>query len=77
MRSWSNLDVGALLGRLASFSVRRAPLVVAGVVVLSLLGALLALRLDPNASPSTFVDRNGPAAARPTTCIASSATSRS
>ena len=62
MRSWSNLDVGALLGRLTSFSVRRAPLVVAVVVVLSLLAALLALRLDPSASPSTFVDRDGPAA---------------
>ena len=63
MRSWSNLDVGALLGRLTSFSVRRAPLVVAVVVALSLLAALLALRLDPSASPSTFVDRDGSAAA--------------
>jgi uncharacterized protein len=62
MRSWSNPDVGALIGRLTSFSVRRAPLVVAVVVVLSLLAALLALRLDPSASPSTFVDRDGAAA---------------
>ena len=59
MRGWSNLDVGALLGRLTSFSVRRAPLVVGIVVGLSLLAALLALRLDPSASPSTFVDRDG------------------
>ena len=58
MRSWSNLDVGTLLGRLTSFSARRAPLVVGVVVALSLLGALLALRLDPSASPSTFVDRD-------------------
>ena len=62
MRRWSNLDVGTLLGRLTSFSVRRARLVVGAVVVLSLLAALLALRLDPSASPSTFVDREGDAA---------------
>ncbi len=62
MRSRSNLDVGALLGRLTSFSARRAPLVVAVVVVLSLLAALLALRLDTDASVSTFVDRDGSAA---------------
>ena len=62
MRRWSNLDVGTLLGRLTSFSVRRAPLVVGVVVVLSLLAALLAPRLEPSASPSTLVDREGEAA---------------
>ena len=59
MRRWSNLDVGRLLGRLTSFSVRRARLVVAVVVVLSVLGALLAMRLDTSASLSTFVDQEG------------------
>src|SRR5262245_22105799 len=58
MRGWSNLDVGALLGRLTAFSARRAPLVVAVVVVLSLAGALVALRLDPSASVATFVDKD-------------------
>ena len=62
MRSWSNSDVGALLGRLTSFSARRAPLVVGIVVLLSLAAALLALRLDTSASVSTFVDRDGAAA---------------
>jgi hydrophobe/amphiphile efflux-3 (HAE3) family protein len=57
------LDVGALLGRVTSFSARRAPLVVAVVVGLSLVAALLALRLDSSASISTFVDRDGKAAA--------------
>ena len=62
MRGWSNLDVGALLGRLTSFSARRAPLVVAGVVVLSIAAALVALRLDPSASVSTFVAKDSGAA---------------
>jgi hydrophobe/amphiphile efflux-3 (HAE3) family protein len=62
MRGRLNVDVGALISRVTSFSVRRARLVVGTVVVLSLLAALLALRLDPSASPSTFVDRDGPTA---------------
>jgi hydrophobe/amphiphile efflux-3 (HAE3) family protein len=62
MRGWPNPDIGALLGRLTSFSVRRAPQVVAVIAVLTVLAALLALRLDPSASPSTFVDRGGAAA---------------
>src|SRR6185295_267996 len=57
------LDVGALLGRVTSFSARRAPLVVTVVVGLSLVAALLALRLDASASISTFVDRDAKAAA--------------
>jgi uncharacterized protein len=57
------LDVGALLGRVTTFSARRAPLVVAVVVGLSLVAALLALRLDSSASTSTFVDRDAKAAA--------------
>src|SRR5688500_7106230 len=63
MRGWSNLDVGALLGRLTSFSARRAPLVVGIAIGLSVAAALLALRLDTSASPSTFVEQDGGAAA--------------
>ncbi len=62
MRSWPNLDVGALLGRVTSYSARRAPRVVAVVIVLTVVAALLALRLDTDASVSTFVDRGGSAA---------------
>jgi uncharacterized protein len=56
MKRIRDLDVASLLARVTAFSVRRALTVVTIVAVLALLGLLMALRLDPNGSPSTLAD---------------------
>src|SRR6476646_1880925 len=48
-----DLGLGSMLARVTAFSARRPLPVVAG---LALIGLLFALRLDPNATPSTLAD---------------------
>jgi predicted RND superfamily exporter protein len=52
----SRFDVGAVFARIASFSARRATLVVAVTAVLSVLGVVLALGLDSGRSASAAGD---------------------
>ena len=64
MRAIRNLDVGAFFARVASFSARRATLVVArgrGPVLVA--GAALALTLDPGRTASAAGDGGGKSAA--------------
>jgi uncharacterized protein len=59
----SRFDVGAVFARIASFSARRATLVVAVTAVLSVLGVVLALGLDSGRSASAGGDGGGSTAA--------------
>jgi hypothetical protein len=63
MRANRNLDVGAVFARVTSFSARRATLVVAVATLLSIVGVVLALMLDPGTDASAVGDGGGEAAA--------------
>lgn len=63
MRAIGNLDMGALFARIASFSARRATLVVGVTALLSLAGLVLALTMPPGRSASAAGDGGGDAAA--------------
>jgi hypothetical protein len=58
MKRVADFDFGNLLARVASFAARRARWVVAAGVLVSLVAAVLALRLDPSAATSTLIDKN-------------------
>jgi predicted RND superfamily exporter protein len=57
------VDAGAALARVASFSARRATLVVAAATLLALAGFALALTLDPGRASSAAGDGGGDSAA--------------
>jgi predicted RND superfamily exporter protein len=63
MRTNRNLDLGAIVARVTSFSARRATLVVAVATLLSIAGVVLALMLDPGTDSSAAGDGGGEAAA--------------
>ena len=63
MRANRNLDPGAVVARVTSFSARRATLVVAVATLLSIAGVVLALMLDPGTDASAAGDGGGEAAA--------------
>ena len=63
MRANRNLDLGAVVARVTSFSARRATLVVAVATLLSIAGVVLALMLDPGTDASAAGDGGGEAAA--------------